>query len=66
VFGTAAALLAPALKGWAVLYPQFELTPAVDGLQLASLFVLTVFPYTASTLVPVWRAAVTHPDVVMR
>nr|WP_303900817.1 FtsX-like permease family protein [Thiohalomonas denitrificans] len=66
VFGTSAALLAPALKGWAVLYPNFELTPAVDGLQLTSLFVITVFPYTASTLVPVWRAAVTHPDVVMR
>ena len=66
VFGTSAAILASAMKGWAVLYPDFELTPTVDGLQLASLFVLTVFPYTASTLVPVWRAAVTHPDVVMR
>ncbi len=54
------------LKGWAVLYPDFRLVPAVDGLQLATLFFLTVLPYTAATVVPTWRAATTDPDAVMR
>jgi lipoprotein-releasing system permease protein len=66
VFVFSAALFAPVLKGWAVLYPDFRLTPALDGLQLAGLFLFTVFPYMAATLVPVWRAAVTDPDTVMR
>jgi ABC-type lipoprotein release transport system permease subunit len=66
VFTFSAPLFAPALKGWSVLYPDFSLTPAVDGLQRASLFLFTVVPYTAATLIPVWRAAVTDPDTVMR
>ena len=59
-------LFAPVLKGWAVLYPSFALTPQIDGLQVATLFVFTVLPYTAATLVPIWRAATTDPDTVMR
>ncbi len=66
VFHFGAGLFAPVLKGWAVLYPRFVLTPAVDGLTLATLFFFTVFPYTAAVLVPVWRAAITDPDAVMR
>ncbi len=66
VFHFGAGLFAPVLKGWAVLYPRFDLTPAVDGLTLATLFFFTVFPYTAAVLVPVWRAAITDPDAVMR
>ena len=54
------------LKGWAVLYPRFELTPVIDGFQVATLFFFTVFPYAAATLVPIWRAAITDPDSVMR
>jgi ABC-type lipoprotein release transport system permease subunit len=54
------------LKGWAVLYPRFTLTPHIDGLQVATLFFFTVFPYTAAVLVPIWRAATTDPDTVMR
>ena len=42
------------------------LIPFVDGLQVATLFFFTVFPYTVATLVPIWRAAVTDPDAVMR
>lgn len=61
-----AALLEPVLKGWAVLYPHFRLVPVVDGLQVATLFFFTVFPYAAATIVPIWRAAVTDPDSVMR
>jgi len=66
VFYAGAGLFEPVLKGWAVLYPDFRPVPFVDGLQLATLFFFTVFPYTVATIVPIWRAAVTEPDAVMR
>ncbi|HHN72573.1 MAG TPA: FtsX-like permease family protein [Thermopetrobacter sp.] len=76
VFGVAAAyahvflfdagVLAPVLKGWSVLYPRFPLVPTVDRLQLITLAFVTVAPFIAATLVPVWKAAITDPDVVMR
>jgi len=66
VFRFGAPLFEPVLKGWAVLYPRFDLVPAIDGLQVATLFFFTVFPYMAAVLVPIWRAAVTDPDAVMR
>ena len=66
VFYLSASLFEPVLKGWAVLYPDFRPTPFVDGLQLATLFCFSVFPYTVATIVPIWRAAVTDPDAVMR
>jgi hypothetical protein len=66
VFFFSAGLLESVLKGWAVLYPRFTLTPSIDLVQLASLAFFTVVPYTAATLVPIWRAAVTDPDEVMR
>ncbi|GAB1394132.1 FtsX-like permease family protein [Rhodocyclaceae bacterium] len=66
VFHANAALFEAVLKGWAVLYPSFTLTPHIDGLQVATLFFFTVFPYTAAVLVPIWRAATTDPDTVMR
>ncbi len=66
VFRFSSSLFAPVLKGWAVLYPRFELNPAIDGFQVATLFFFTVFPYAAATLVPIWRAAITDPDSVMR
>jgi ABC-type lipoprotein release transport system permease subunit len=66
VFFLHAALFEPVLKGWAVLYPDFSPVPFVDGLQVATLFFFTVFPYTAATIVPIWRAAVTDPDTIMR
>lgn len=66
VFMADAPLFEHALKGWAVLYPDFRLTPAFDIYQLAVVFGLTVLPYTLITLVPAWRVAVTDPDAVMR
>ncbi|RQW76987.1 MAG: FtsX-like permease family protein [Geobacter sp.] len=66
VFFTSSALFEPALKGWAVIYPQFRLTPFIDPFQVANLFFLTVIPYTAATIVPSWRAATIDPDAVMR
>ena len=66
VFGAAGVMFEPVLKGWAVLYPRFTLTPVVDGFQLVVVLLLTVVPYTAATVVPNWRAAVADPDAVMR
>ncbi|MCG8487026.1 MAG: FtsX-like permease family protein [Chromatiales bacterium] len=66
VFYTSAGLFEPVLKGWSVLYPSFQLTPSVDGLQLATLFFFTVLPYILATIVPVWRSSITDPDLVMR
>ncbi len=66
VFHLDAFLFEPVLKGWSVLYPRFALAPHVDGLQVATLFFFTVFPYTVAVLVPIWRAATTDPDTVMR
>lgn len=66
VFFFGAPLFAPILKGWAVIYPDFALAPHVDGLELLTLALLTIVPYIAATLVPIWRVASGDPDAVMR
>lgn len=66
VFFMSAVLFEPALKGWSVLYPDFRLTPFISAYQLATLFSLTVIPYTVATIVPSWRAATIDPDAVVR
>jgi lipoprotein-releasing system permease protein len=66
VFFTSFILFEPVLKGWATLYPAFKITPFIDGAQVASLFFLTVVPYTVATIIPSWRAAIVDPDSVMR
>ena len=66
VFFSSALLFEPVLKGWAVLYPRFELIPRIDPHQILSLFFLTVAPYTAATIIPSWNAATVDPDAIMR
>ncbi|KAF0102512.1 MAG: lipoprotein release ABC transporter permease [bacterium] len=66
VYYAGAPLFEPVLKGWSVLYPRFALAPEVDISRIVSLALLTVLPYVAATLVPVWRAATLDPDEVMR
>lgn len=66
VFFTPVVLFGPVLKGWSVLYPEFRLVPFVDPYQVATLFFLTVVPYTVATIIPSWRAATIDPDSVMR
>jgi ABC-type lipoprotein release transport system permease subunit len=66
VFFASGTLFARVMKGWSVLYPDFRLVPAVDPFELATLFVLTVLPYAAATVIPTWRAATVDPDAVMR
>ena len=66
VFFFGASIFSPALKGWSVLFPEFRLVPYVDLYQCFVLFMVTVLPYTVSTIVPSWKAAITDPDSVMR
>jgi ABC-type lipoprotein release transport system permease subunit len=66
VFFFGAFLLAPALKGWSILFPSFRLIPYLDMYQVFTLFFLTVVPYVATTIIPSWKSAITDPDVVMR
>ncbi|MFN8091131.1 MAG: ABC transporter permease [Vicinamibacteria bacterium] len=66
VFHVPADPLGAALRGWTALRPRVAPTPAPDAFRVATLFVLTVLPYTAAVLVPVWRAAVAEPDSVIR
>ena len=66
VFYGGAGWFAPVLKGWAVLYPEFQLTPTVDFPQILALLAVTVLPYLVATLIPGWRAAIQDPDAVMR
>lgn len=66
VFYFGAAALTPVLKGWTVLFPEFDLIPQIDLYQLLVLAVLTVVPYIACTVIPAWKSAVTDPDTVMR
>ncbi len=66
VFLAGAPLLRHALLGWSALYPPFELVPAVDVAQLATLIGAVVVPYAALGLVPAFRAASIDPDRAMR
>jgi lipoprotein-releasing system permease protein len=66
VFFTDVVLFEPVLKGWSTLYPSFKLVPFISPYQVATLFFLTVVPYTVATIVPSWRAATIDPDSVMR
>ncbi|MDP1899040.1 MAG: FtsX-like permease family protein [Rubrivivax sp.] len=66
VFFFSAPLVEAVLKGWSTLYPRFALTPAIDGLQIATLALLTVLPYLAAIVVPIWRTAAADPDAAMR
>ena len=66
VFFTSAALFETALKGWAVLYPNFRLIPFINPAELALLFFLAIVPYTVATIIPSWRAAIVDPDSIMR
>jgi lipoprotein-releasing system permease protein len=66
VFFFGASILAPVLKGWSVLFPDFHLTPYFDVYQFFIMGFLTITPYVASTVIPSWKAAITDPETVMR
>lgn len=66
IFLASAPLFEHALKGWSVLYPEFQLNPHINAYQLGVVFALTVLPYTMITIIPAWRVSTTDPDTVMR
>lgn len=66
VFFFGAPLLTPIMKGWSTLFPTFILPPSIDLFHLYALGFFTVIPYIASTVIPIWKTAITDPDSVMR
>ncbi|MHC1743309.1 MAG: ABC transporter permease [Syntrophobacteraceae bacterium] len=66
VFFASSTLFKAALKGWAVLFPDFQLTPFLNASQIAILFLLTVIPHTVATVLPSLGPATVEPDSVMR
>ncbi len=66
IFLFGASFLAPALKGWSVIFPSFHPIPYLNPYHLFVMLFLTVLPYVVSTIIPSWKAAITDPDVVMR
>ncbi len=66
LYFTDAALFAPVLKGWSVLFPPFRLLPSLGLYEIVVVFSLTVLPYMFAVVVPTWRASVVSPEEVMR
>jgi cell division protein FtsX len=66
VFFFGATILSPVIKGWSVLFPNFQLIPFIDTYQLLVIGFLTVPPYIVSTLIPSWKAAITDPETAMK
>jgi ABC-type lipoprotein release transport system permease subunit len=58
--------LAPIIKGWSVLFPDFHLTPQLDPYLVFTVGFLTITPYVASTVIPSWKTAITDPETIMR
>ena len=66
VFVAGAPLLRIVFSGWSVLYPQHPIPPSLDFSKLFGLMFLTVVPYIAVGIIPVWRASVKNPEEVFR
>ncbi len=66
VFILNAPLFRKIFAGWSVLYPLHPLTPVMDLSRLTGLLFLTVVPYVAAGIVPVWRTSVRSPEEVLR
>lgn len=66
VFLLGAPLLRIALTGWSVLYPPYPLPPILDLTKVMALMSLTIIPYVAVGIVPVWRYSIVDPEVVFR
>ena len=66
VFYFGGTVFVPMLKGWSVLFPQFQLTPHAEVFLIVVVWFLSVLPYMLATIVPSWKTAITDPDMVMR
>jgi ABC-type lipoprotein release transport system permease subunit len=52
--------------GWSTIYPSFKLVPYIDLKYLMLIVTFAVGPYSAVSIVPAWRAAITDPDEIIR
>ena len=66
VFVCGAPLLRIVFAGWSVLYPPHPIPPSFDASKIFGLMFLTVVPYIAVGILPLWRAAVRDPEEVFR
>jgi len=66
VFLFDAFILAAVIKGWSVLFPNFDLTPQLNLFHLFIMGFLTIVPYVACTVFPSWKTAITDPETAMR
>ncbi len=66
VFFASGTIFERALKGWAILYPEFTLAPEISLYHLVALLLMTVGPYTLVTVIPAWKASIADPDSIMR
>jgi len=66
VFTAGAPLLRIVFSGWSVLYPQHPLPPLVDLSRVFGLMFMTVVPYLAVGIIPVWTVSVRDPEEVFR
>jgi len=66
VFYLGGTLFRPILLGWSVIQPGLHLLPTVTGRDLLLIFILSVVPYLAATVIPAWRAAIVPPDAAVR
>lgn len=66
VFFFGAGILAVVIKGWSVLFPVFHLVPSINLFHVFTMGFFTIIPYVVSTVVPIWKTAITDPESVMR
>lgn len=66
VFAAGGPLLRIVFSGWSVLYPPHPLPAVVDMSRVFGLMFMTVVPYVAVGIIPVWAASVRDPEEVFR
>lgn len=66
IFWLGGAFFKPVLLGWSVIHPHLRLLPVVAGSDLLLIFIMSVVPYLAATVIPAWRAAIIPPDAAIR
>ncbi|MEH0157837.1 hypothetical protein V6R21_27350 [Limibacter armeniacum] len=66
VYFLQAPLLKPFLIGWSVMYPAYNLAPAVEAGDIFTIISIAVLPYLSATIIPAWKGAITDPAEVMQ
>ncbi len=61
-----AAVISAVIKGWSILFPDFNLTPDINLFHIVTVGFFTIVPYVASTVIPAWKTAITDPESIMR